>query len=479
MQWGVIPIEVVRIDRPSPVPNPSPANNPTAETPSPKGPMKSERQDNPAPDDSVALPKVSPSTDPSLSFTTSTASIAPSDFDLSNLDLAGSLTGDSPGMGLTPAPGPVAQARSSLAGVISHGSAAPATAAGAPATTRPVTAPAAPPPASGAATALAAAVGQSLGDGVRPMTMLPQGTGILRPGGGHTSGSISPDTGSGGDGPPNGTPPALTSSTFTIQDNGMVNGIEQYTTVPSTIPVSAVASLTASLTGTTMWSWSNNVASFTGYSFSTPAGQSQFPASQAPATAPVTTNAAYSFIVGPTGSQNYTVTCTATYPNGSGKATLTFSSSAAPTGSISVTPPLGSQTWSSVAGPDGGITLMLSPPINLNFKATNNTNTGGQFALMQIITYNKTTFTAANTTWYRQNNIDYTPTGGPNFNGNLVDNGAAGKWDYPFAYSGSDNLDSLPVTASQAIPATGVNNPTTSDEPASSTPNTGSRSQWS
>ena len=101
---------------------------------------------------------------------------------------------------------------------------------------------------------------------------------------------------------------------------------------------------------------------------------------------------------------------------------MTFTSSAAPTGSISVTQ-LGSQTWSSVPGNDGQITLRLNPPITFSFTGTNNTNVGGQFALMQIVTYTRTTATAGNTTWFKQNNYDYTPTGGPNFNGNLVDGG--------------------------------------------------------
>ncbi len=160
-----------------------------------------------------------------------------------------------------------------------------------------------------------------------------------------------------------------------------VNGNEIWKTTLSVIPVSAVASLTASLNGTTSWSWSNTVTSYTGYSLSEPAGQQQFPASQPAVTSPVGNTNEYGFIVGPTGGQNYKVKCTATYQNGSGTAELDFTSSAAPTGSISATMPLGSQTWSYVPGDDGGISVMLKPGFNLNFTATNNTNTSGQFAL--------------------------------------------------------------------------------------------------
>jgi len=233
----------------------------------------------------------------------------------------------------------------------------------------------------------------------------------------------------------------------------------------ATVPISAVAGLTASLNGTTGWSWSNTVTSYVGY-FSAEAGQPA-PVSQAPVKAPVTNINSYGFIVGPTGNQQYTVTCTATYPNGSGTATLTFTSSAAPTGSISVTQ-LGSQTWTSTPGNGGEITLILNPPIKFSFTATNNTNVGGEFALMQIITYTRSTATAGNTLWFKQNNIDYTPTGGPNFNGNLVD---GGNWDYEYLYNGTAS-DSTEVAASQTIPAAGVNAPTAMDNPSGLVPNT-------
>jgi hypothetical protein len=184
-------------------------------------------------------------------------------------------------------------------------------------------------------------------------------------------------------------------------------------------------------------------------------------------TAPITNTSTYGFIVGPTGNQQYTVTCTATYPSGSGTATLTFTSSAAPTGSISVTQ-LGSKTWSYVPGNNGQISVLLNPPIKFSFTGTNKTNAGGQFALMQIVTYTKSTLTAGNTTWYKQNNIDYTPTGGPNFNGNLVD---GGNWDYEYTYNGKA-ADSTEGAASQSIPATGVSAPTMFDGPSSNMPNT-------
>ena len=456
------------MSRPSPAANPSPSNNPTGETPRPTSPVKWERLANPVPDATAASPSLSPSTDPPLTFSNSTAPIASSDPDVSNFDFAGSLLGDSLSTGHIPTSGPAAQARSSLAGSILHGSAPPATTPGAPGTTTPTTVPASPPPASGAATAFAAAVGQSLGDGIRPMTMPPASTRTLRPAGGHTLGSISPDTGSGGNGPPNGTPPTLTSGTFAIQETA--RGKYQATL---TIPISAVVSLTASLDGTTSWAWTNSVTSYAGY-FSEPAGQNQFPASQAPVAAPITNTNTYRCIVGPTANQQYTIQCTATYPNGEGTATLVFTSSASPTGSISATKPLGSQTWSYVPGDDGGISVMLKPRFYLNFTATNNTNTSGQFALLQIVTYTKKTYQdSGGNNMFVQNNIDYsqnTPPG-PNFNGNLIDNGQFGFWDYQFNYNGSGD-DSYPASAGQTIPATGVPNPTTNDGPSTTLPNT-------
>ena len=278
---GVIPIEVARVDRPSQMPNSSHANHATADTPGPTSPVNRELPDSPVPAGSAVLPKIGPSIEngPALSFTTSTATISSSDPDPSEFDFTSSFLGrlGDNGLGFTPAA--AAQARSSLAGAILQGSTAYAATTGAPATTTPTIAHAAAPPAAGAATTLAAAVGQSLGNGIRPMTMPPAKTGTPGAGGRHSLGSISPDTGSGGVGPPNGTPPALNSMTFGIQ----MTAPGQYQAT-STVPVSAVAGLTASLPGTTGWSWSNTVTSYVGY-FSAEAG-SPAPVNQAPVTRP-------------------------------------------------------------------------------------------------------------------------------------------------------------------------------------------------
>ncbi|QEH36418.1 hypothetical protein OJF2_49820 [Aquisphaera giovannonii] len=87
---------------------------------------------------------------------------------------------------------------------------------------------------------------------------------------------------------------------------------------------------------------------------------------------------------------------------------------------------------------------------------------------MQILTYNKATATAGNTTYYKQNNIDYRTARGPNFNGNLVD---GGNWNYWYSYNGGQDVNSTVVPASGSIPATGVSAPTTSDAPESNLPN--------
>ncbi len=236
------------------------------------------------------------------------------------------------------------------------------------------------------------------------------------------------------------------------------------------IPIGATVQLTASSpygeeNPITSWSWSGG-SEWGGY-FGTPAGEA-IPSQSAPP-APNTTGRTYQFIVDPT-PQVYDVIVEVTYSYGGDSSAELLFQSDAPTGSISATKPLGSQTWSYVPGEDGGIKVMLNPKINLNFTATTDGYTAGQFALLQIVTNTKQTYTAANTTWYVQNNINYPPNG-PNFNGNLIDNGQSGSWDHQFDYNGAQK-DSLTVGASQSIPATGVNAPTTSDGPSLTLPNT-------
>ena len=464
------------MSRPSPAANPSPSNNPTGETPRPTSPVKWERLANPVPDATAASPSLSPSTDPPLTFSNSTAPIASSDPDVSNFDFAGSLLGDSLSTGHIPTSGPAAQARSSLAGSISHGFAAPATTPGAPGTTTPTTVPASPPLASGTATALAAAVGQSLGDGIRPMTMPPAKSGTLQPGGGHTSGSISPDTGSGGDGPPNGTPPSLTSGTFNIQKTGL--GVYKATT---TIPIGAVVSLTASLTGTTSWAWTNSVTSYAGY-FNTLANQAPNPSQPSP-TEPVANANTYEFIVGPATNQQYKVTCEATYPNGSGTATLTFTS-VVPTGSLSVMKPMPNVIAVSNALPNNTLQASVGfPGIQIQGTASLGNAPAGQFMFMQIlVTVNQDYQDANGVPWFRANNFDFD---NGDFDGPLIDPSPAPPGQPPgvvvadlFNYTNSqgtlvtNNTSwSLPDSAGNtSFPAGGATGYYTGDAPDYTTP---------
>ena len=351
----------------------------------------------PAPDDSAPSPEVASSTTPSPTDTTTTDAIAASDSELSNVDAPGSLLGDFAGTGRAPTPGPASQARSSLAGAISHGSAAQAMVASAPAT-RPTTPVTATSSASLAAAGLAAAVGQSFYGGIRPMTMAPQRTGILRPGGPHTSGSMSPDTGSGGGN--EDLPPILTSTTFDINELNPVSDPGVYQPDPANmIPIGASVVLTATSpygqdNPITTWDWSGGT-NYENY-FSTPANQTSQDSQDAPI-APDPSAETYGFIVDSTTPQLYGVNVNVAYAlGGKSSAELLFQSDA-PTGSLAIKQ-LGTQTFSTTTIP-GYVTILLSPGIDISATASTDNYTAGQFMFMQIINTN-----------YRQ----YT-----NFNGNI------------------------------------------------------------
>ena len=254
--------------------------------------------------------------------------------------------------------------------------------------------------------------------GIRPMTMAPAQGGTVRAGGGHTSGLLSPDMGSGGSGG-NDLPPNLTSYTFGIDEPDPQNQPGQYQ-ADGLIPIGASAALDATSpygeeNPITSWSWSGGTA-FGSYC-SKPANQTP-PPSQAAPTPPAANGEAYGFIVGPQPGQYYEVTCTVNYQGGgSGTATLTFSS-VAPTGSLSVKQTGNVVTFRGVP-PDTNLGAQIDPDVQIQGTASLGNAPAGQFMFMQIINSIGIDYHDANgAPWSMANNASYADGA---FNGPLLD----------------------------------------------------------
>ena len=431
--------------------------------------QKRDEQRAPATDLSDVPAETTPKAVRAPSSTISASSLSPDDADTSSSFLGGSPRGD-----IVAPSGAASQARTSGAAATPAGRAiaAPAAISGAPATAgdAPFAMAAggarASSTASAASAALGAAVAQSLGDGIRPMTMPPAADADLRRSGGHAAVTVTPDMGSGGG--YNG-PPMLTSYTFNIyqpdpEDPGKYEAGWPGTQEP--IPIGAVVALSATSPGPTITSYAWSGGTYTGY-FGAPASAAPT-VSQAAPTAPVTTGSTYSFIVSQPDNE-YTVTLNVQYQGGGqGTATLTFDS-VQPSGALAVQA-VGTQTFTTTATTVG---VTLSPPIQISFTASTGPNSAGQFMILQIVTSANFMFVdELGATWHIRNNVNIPGVG--NFNGPLHDDSPvyADTLGFPFNYGppppGQPVLQYVSLTAqpNTSIPSGGYANPYTSDSPS-------------
>jgi hypothetical protein len=275
----------------------------------------------------------------------------------------------------------------------------------------------------GASAALGAAVSQSLGDGIRPMTLPPGPAADVHRSRGHSP--VIPDMGSGGNGGFD-QPPNLSSGTFAITQPDPVGQPGVYE--PATgnpIPIGAVVALTATSPGPAITSYSWVGGSPYSTYVSTPAANPP-PASQPAPTAPLGTGQSYGFIVS-VSNISYGVTIEVTYQGGGyGFAYLNFKS-VEPTGSLAVQA-LGTQTASSQGGV---LSVGLDPGIQISTTATVGQYTGGQFMFMQIVDSDTRNGTDANNVgWFMSNTANFQ---GGAFNRNLNDDGGVLGYTYLYA----------------------------------------------
>ncbi len=382
---------------------------------------------------------------------------------LPDSDSTGSLLGGSQLGRLDTTPAPTAQAKYSQAGAITHGSTAPVHKGGAPATPPPTTnlpTPATTTPA--AASALASAVAQSLGDGVRPMTVAPPRT-VARIPSPHRISDASPESSGGGPPPPNA-PPVLSFSGGNTQliKAGAYN-------VPTPIPIGKIADIIATSPmpndpgyTITSYSWSGGTE-FSSY-VSTPSGKAP-PASQKLGQNVLANQPTYQFII-TADAQAYTITLNVTYQNNAtGESTLDFNSDTPP-GSLGVVA-LGNVTTSTSAT-QVTVGISTSVPLVIQFTASTDTYTAGQFMLMQIVNSSYGQYTdATGQSWYLTNGPAF-----PGFSGPLHDDSSSFlSLGYPVVYGPAPPLEpqiiyySLNTPANTSIPGPLYVPPWTADNP--------------
>ena len=154
----------------------------------------------------------------------------------------------------------------------------------------------------------------------------------------------------------------------------------------------------------------------------------------------------YIFVVDATARQ-YTATISIQRSNGaSGSSTISFDS-VRPDATLTVKPPLGTQTVKGDIYPNE-VTVVLLPGIHIQATASTVADTAGSFMFMQLIISNYKTYVDDDgQSWYRKNDISY--PGGDDFMGALYDDPPFG---YEFTYDGPTDHHGWYLPANSAIP---------------------------